>query len=309
MESSRHLRLGVPGEGRPAPSLIYTFMARRSGGLSLGINLFPDGKDCSFDCPYCEVFPQPGGAAFDPALLREELAEFASVYAAGLPPLRDISLAGKGEPTLSLFLPEALAAAAEARRLFPAALGSASLVVITNSTGFLEAGTADLLRRYVEEEGLVVWAKLDAGTEAWYRRVNRCPIPFEKLLSGLEAFARESPVVLQTMLCALPPEGVPAGTADPAGTAGRGGATGLPEAEGPSEGELGAYAERVLSLLGAGARIRELHLYTQSRPSFEGLSAALPDAELLRLAALLRPRLPLPIRVFGSEGELEAAAR
>ena len=37
--------------------LIYPVVSRRSGGLSLGVDLFPDRKTCNFDCPYCEIFP------------------------------------------------------------------------------------------------------------------------------------------------------------------------------------------------------------------------------------------------------------
>jgi histidinol dehydrogenase len=36
--------------------IVYPVYSRRSGGLSVGINLFPDKKQCPFDCPYCEVF-------------------------------------------------------------------------------------------------------------------------------------------------------------------------------------------------------------------------------------------------------------
>ncbi len=51
------------GERRPdreAGRLVYPVVSRRSGGLSLGVNLFPEAKLCSFDCPYCEVFPVRG---------------------------------------------------------------------------------------------------------------------------------------------------------------------------------------------------------------------------------------------------------
>ena len=33
---------------------VYPVLSRRSGGLSLGINLNPD-KVCNFDCIYCQV--------------------------------------------------------------------------------------------------------------------------------------------------------------------------------------------------------------------------------------------------------------
>ena len=42
---------------REKGTLVYPVYSRRSQGLSMGINLFPDHKQCSFNCPYCEVFP------------------------------------------------------------------------------------------------------------------------------------------------------------------------------------------------------------------------------------------------------------
>jgi len=266
--------------------LIYPVISRRSGGLSLGVNLFPDGKRCSFDCPYCEVFaPSWDGRAdsFDASRLERELRAFAEAEGPRLfpsEPLRDISFSGDGEPSLSPHLGEALSLVAAARRRYPY-LASASLVLITNSTGFLKPELSSLLRRFVSSEGLSIWAKLDAGTEAWYRRMNRSSVPFGSLVAGLESFAQGSPVALQTMVCRL-------------------------RGELPPEPEILAYAALVSRLALSGARIREIQLYTQARPSPEGATAPLADAELLGLSSLLRSHLipGLPLRTFGSGGEL-----
>jgi histidinol dehydrogenase len=273
------------GGGRRSAGLLYPVLSRRSGGLSLGVNLFPDGKRCSFDCPYCEVFaPSWDGRSdsFDSGRLEGELLAFAEEGPRLFPsePLRDIAFSGDGEPSLSPHLADALAVVAAARRCHPY-FASASLVLITNSTGFLRPELSSLLRRYVSEEGLSVWAKLDAGTEAWYRRMNRSSIPFPSLLEGIESFAQGSPLALQTMVCRL------------------GG-------ELPPEPEILAYAALVSRLARSGARIREIQLYTQARPSPEGVTAPLSDAELLGLSALLRDHLipGLPLRAFGSGGEL-----
>jgi wyosine [tRNA(Phe)-imidazoG37] synthetase (radical SAM superfamily) len=274
------------GGGRRSGGLIYPVISRRSGGLSLGINLFPDGKRCSFDCPYCEVFtPAWNGRAdsFDARRLEDELAAFAEVEGPlrfPSEPLRDISFSGDGEPTLSPHLGEALAIASAARRRHPF-FASADLVLITNSTGFLDPTISALLRRFVSEERLSVWAKLDAGTEAWYRRMNRSSLPFDTLVAGLASFAQSSPVSIQTMVLRL-------------------------EGELPPEPEILAYADLVSRLRGSGAKIGEIQLYTQARPSPEGITAPLTDAELLGVAALLRSHLipGLPLRAFGSGGEL-----
>ncbi|HUX37551.1 MAG TPA: hypothetical protein VMV44_06565, partial [Rectinemataceae bacterium] len=142
--------------------LMYPALSRRSGGLSLGVNLFPEGKRCSFDCAYCEVFPGAEGPPFTIAGLEAELAAWAvrlspdpslpAVDTAGedseqgsnrLPV--DIAFAGDGEPTLSPWLGEAIEAIAAARRRWSAVFGAAKLVLITNSTGFLDEGVSAFL--------------------------------------------------------------------------------------------------------------------------------------------------------------------
>src|SRR4051812_43448652 len=52
----------------------YPVLSRRSGGVSIGVNLNQD-KLCNFDCPYCQVDrTRPGKAQIlDLACIREEV--------------------------------------------------------------------------------------------------------------------------------------------------------------------------------------------------------------------------------------------
>ena len=260
--------------------LIYPVVSRRSGGLSLGVDLFPDGKTCNFDCPYCEIFPFAGESAFRPSELDRELEEFFLVDYPSFPPdlpLRDLTLSGSGEPTLSPHLGSALASIRSARDLHAP---QADLVVITNSTTLGMTGTAALLARYVDEAGLRVWAKLDGGNEHWYGRLSRSRVPFREVTESILSFSSAHAVVVQTMLCAL-------------------------DGRRPSEADLDDYARLLDSLLGRGARFLEIHLYTQARPSPEGRTSPLPDEFLVSAAARVADRVRgVPIRVFGSRGEL-----
>ena len=260
--------------------LIYPVVSRRSGGLSLGVDLFPDRKTCNFDCPYCEIFPFSGEQPFRPEDLNRELLEFFEVEYPSFPPdlpLRDLTLSGSGEPTLSPYLESALASIRAARdRWAP----GADLVLITNATTFGQPETAVLLGRYVREAGLRIWAKLDGGNEQWYRTMSRSAVPFRGVVEGILSFSRDHGVIVQTMLCAL-------------------------DGRGPSAADLSDYSDLVASLLSRGARFLEIHLYTQARPSPEGRTAPLPDRELLSAADLVRRRAPgVPIRIFGRAGEL-----
>lgn len=278
--------------GREAGRILYPVLSRRSGGLSLGVNLFPDAKRCSFDCPYCEVFPlagcDKGGEPFEVADLVAALDAFAETWTGTLGPVLDISLSGNGEPSLSPFLEPALAACARSRRAHPRVLGPAKLVVITNSTGFTRPEVREVLERYVREEGLEIWAKLDAGSEARFRAMSGTSLALAEVVAGIRDFAVRASLVVQTMLCEL-------------------------DGEAPTTADLDDYARLLSGMIAEGGRITQVHLYTQARPAPAGRTGALDDANLLaaagRIAAALRPAAPgLVLRVFGSAGELDFPA-
>jgi len=273
--------------GRGVGRLVYPVISRRSGGLSLGVNLFPDSKTCSFDCPYCEVFLPAGragdsGAGFSIAALEAEFEDFLTVAypeAWAPEPVRDICLSGNGEPTDSPRLSEALALCARLRRARADILGNSSLVLITNSTGFLDPAVSSLLERLSRDEGLVVWAKLDAGGEGLFRLMSGVDYSLERIAGGILDFARRSPVVIQTMLCEV-------------------------DGRGPAEGDLADYAALLSRLVAGGARIDEVHLYTFARPSPGGRCAPIGDEALRGYAAFVREAVGLPARAFGPMAEL-----
>src|SRR5476651_2127464 len=94
---------------------VYPVLSRRSGGISVGINLNPD-KVCNFDCIYCQVDRTKAPQEFFvglPKLLEELEAVLAGLRADGAfwsepefqstPADRrvvsDIAFSGDGEPT------------------------------------------------------------------------------------------------------------------------------------------------------------------------------------------------------------------
>ncbi|MDA8425712.1 MAG: hypothetical protein M0Z80_06200 [Treponema sp.] len=291
MKAERRNAAGVSEHrlDREAGRLVYPVVSRRSGGLSVGVNLFPDLKTCNFDCPYCEVFPFPEARPFSLARFESELGEFLDEgWAASWAPetVRDICISGNGEPSLSPLLEEAAALCAAARSVRPELLGGARLVLITNSTGFLSERGRGVLGR-VQDLGFELWAKLDGGDQAAFERLSRSRYALGDIVEGLRIYAAERPLVVQTMLCEV--EGVS-----------------------PGDGEMAAYARTVAELLRSGARLSSIQLYTLARPASGGACRALGDAEMLRLAEVLSLALasapaegaPPPIELFGSRGNI-----
>ncbi|GHV89209.1 hypothetical protein AGMMS50267_15690 [Spirochaetia bacterium] len=263
--------------GREEGAIVYPVYSRRSKGLSVGINLFPDRKVCSFDCPYCEVFPFAQDIVFSVEVMERALkAAIANAHAENIP-VRDICFSGNGEPTMSPHFATALEAAL---RIRDEHAPDATLVLITNGTGLLNDRTFDLLRCFAAgPAALAIWLKLDAGTPDWYAAMDRSAVPYDALTARIRQFVTLAPVTIQTMLCAIDGK------------------------EAPPE-EAAAWEYLVTELAAAG-KIRSIQLYGKARPAPEDpLAAALPASYLEHRAASLRTALDeansntVPVEVY-----------
>ncbi|GHV86467.1 hypothetical protein AGMMS50230_20750 [Spirochaetia bacterium] len=277
---------------REGGAIIYPVYSRRSAGLSIGVNLFPDTKICSFDCPYCEVFPFKTDLGFSLKTMKAALRSAMLEAMEQNIPIRDICFSGNGEPTMSVHFAEALEAAKNIRsELYLEHRGSLQLaetkiVLITNGTGLLDPLMFDLLKN-AANNGLYLWLKLDAATEDWYKTMDKSDIAHETLLSRIGEFAASgAPFTIQTMVCMV-------------------------KGQLPPEKEKTAWVRLVTELAAAsaaahGARggIRAVQIYGKARPAPEDpLAEAAPAAileeraEQLR-AALAEAALSVPVEVY-----------
>jgi wyosine [tRNA(Phe)-imidazoG37] synthetase (radical SAM superfamily) len=245
---------------------VYAVVSRRARGLSIGVNLNPD-KLCNFDCPYCQVDrTTPGGEArIDLPALRRELGTLLERVRAGdlwsqppfdtaAPALRrvaDLAFAGDGEPTTP---PEFPAAARAARELRNRETPGVPLRLLTNATLFHKEKVRAALADFDE-----VWCKLDAGTEAYFQRVDGTRMPFRLILDNLLLVARERPIVVQSLFPAF------------AGA-------------GPDPAEIAAWSERLREIAEAGGRIARVQVYTVARPPADSRVSALGREKLEAIA-------------------------
>jgi len=264
---------------------VYPVISRRSQGLSLGINLNPD-KRCNFDCIYCEVDRRtpPRTTRVDPGRLREELVALIRLVQAGrleadprfrtaphlLRDIRDLAFSGDGEPTMIAGFAESVQTVAEVK--MAEGLDSTKIVLITNAAGLDKADVRRGLEILDAHQG-EIWGKLDAGTEAYYRRINRSHVRLDRILSNLLEAARVRPIVIQSLFLRVHGEAMPAD-------------------------ELAAYCDRLEELAGAGGRVREVQAYTVARPTPEAFATRLEPGELDAVAATIRERTGLAVHVF-----------
>jgi histidinol dehydrogenase len=254
---------------REGGAMVYPVYSRRSKGLSVGVNFFPDHKVCSFDCPYCEVFPFETDIRFNIETMKSALRSAIIEAQEKDIPVRDICFSGNGEPTMSDHFSGALEAAGKIRgELVP----SAVLVLITNGSGLLRKDMFEFLRGAATGPlALNIWLKLDAGTEAWYREMDRSEIPFGSLVRAIREFAAAAPFTLQTMICRV-------------------------NGKLPPEEENAAWIKLVaeLAAIGAAARsgIQKVQIYGKARPAPEDpLAEAVDPSYAEARAADLRAAL------------------
>lgn len=191
---------------------VYPVVSRRSGGLSIGVNLNLD-KLCNFDCPYCQVdrrVPSPR-LAVDPARVETEMREILGRYAStwldeaypGVPRaarmLRDVALSGDGEPTMEPAFGEVCVRLEAIQSAWSAAGGQPfKLICITNATLLHRPDVLRGLARLCATDG-EVWGKLDAGSDPWYQRVNISKVPLTKVVENLRTTSRIVPLRIQTL--------------------------------------------------------------------------------------------------------------
>lgn len=282
---------------------VYPVVSRRSKGISIGVNLNPD-KICNFDCIYCSVnrSTAPTTRSVDLPRLRAELEALLNIVQTGeiyqydpfdkiptsLRRLNDIAFSGDGEPTsFAEFLPCCQMVGDVKKH---PGLADLKIVLITNAT-LLHRENVRAGLRVLEENGGEIWGKLDAGTEAYYKLVDRSGVKLQRVLDNLLAAAREwgkagrdegttvtgqerPGIVIQSLFLKI--HGAP------------------PPAE-----EIAAYADRLRYIIEHGGKIRLVQVYTVARDTTEAYATKLTAAELDGIAERIRAELQdVPVEVY-----------
>jgi wyosine [tRNA(Phe)-imidazoG37] synthetase (radical SAM superfamily) len=264
---------------------VYPVLSRRSRGISVGVNLNPD-KVCNFDCIYCQVDRRSEAETRfveTDRLLREldetlELLKTGTLYrddrfAAVPDPLRrlnDIAFSGDGEPTTFRNIDRIVEQVAELKRR--RGLDAVKLVLITNASMFHRPSVARALATFDANNG-EIWAKLDAGTEPYYRLIDRTKVPFGRVLANLRDAALVRPLVIQSLFMRV-------------------------EGQGPSADEVAAYCDRLIEILAAGGTLRRVQVYTIARRPAESYVAPLAPDEVDAIAAEVRERVGVTVEAY-----------
>ncbi len=267
---------------------VYPVVSRRAKGLSIGVNLNPD-KRCNFNCVYCQVdrhLPR-GLHEVDLSHLARELKLALRAATDGtlwqhdrfqaVPPqqrrINDIAFSGDGEPTCLPDFDQAVQVAADVKA--DLAAEDVRTVVITNGT-MLRSPQMQRALPILDVSNGEIWAKLDAGSEEYFRRINRPAgdVTLARIVDNIASVAIDRPVVIQTLLLNY---------AD------------MP----PIASEIEAYTMRLREILDAGGEIKLIQLHTVARPPAEAYITRLSDEQLDAATTQVTAALPsVPVETF-----------
>lgn len=263
---------------------VYLYVAARSHGLAVGINLNPDAA-CNFDCIYCDVDRRSSHAkaAFKAERMAEELRETLALIEsgglAGLPCYRSlpqelqalqfVAFSGDGEPTLCPEFVQAVEAVVHIRAQRRAPFFK--IVLMTNGSLLDTSPVREGLSYFTLRDEL--WIKLDAGTQTWLDRVAGPGLSLEKILANIRLIGRERPVILQSLFPAI-------------------------EGKEPPREEIARYVERLQELKAAGTQIQLVQIYSARRPAARPGCGHLSLRSLSDIARAVRANTGLAVEVF-----------
>src|SRR5262249_54071498 len=144
---------------------------------------------------------------------------------------------------------EIIASCAEIKRRHR--LDDVKMVLITNASMFHREHIQRGLEILDENNG-EIWAKLETGTEEYYKTVERTTIPFQQILDNITAAAQVRPIVIQSLFMRI--------NGDP-----------------PSEAEQEAFCDRLNEIASAGGKIKLVQVYTVARRPAESTVSPLSN--------------------------------
>jgi wyosine [tRNA(Phe)-imidazoG37] synthetase (radical SAM superfamily) len=262
--------------------LVYLAISQRAHGLTVGINLNP-GRECNFNCVYCEVrrnrISQAKGVnlktldlALRSALEHAMQGDLTSVPAFQTVPrelmhFQGVAVSGDGEPTLCPNFSAALQILVHLRSVIP----FFKIVVMTNGSGLHLPPVQEGFQRLAMTDE--VWVKLDAGTQEYMNTINRTSVPLSRILENLLLLGRQRPLVIQSLFPCL-------------------------HEQEPPPDEIDQYVQRLADLRDAGAAIQRVLLCSAHQPTAVEGCGHLPLQALAQIARKIKANAGLEAEVF-----------
>jgi wyosine [tRNA(Phe)-imidazoG37] synthetase (radical SAM superfamily) len=240
---------------------IYPVLSRRSGGLSIGVNLNINNA-CNWRCIYCQVPDLVRGSApsVDTDKLARELRHFlgdvihGSFYdreevADKYRVIKDIAISGNGEATTANEFDQVVNLIELVLKEY-GLLGSIKCVLITNGSMVNRTEVKKGLEKLAKMNG-EVWFKIDSATPTGIATINQVRGSNISTLKRLQIAAELCPTLIQTCFFSY-------------------------KNEPPSETETNAYLQLLKATISREIPIKGVLLYGVERESLQ------PEAKLIK---------------------------
>lgn len=261
---------------------IYPVLSRRSGGLSIGVNLNINNA-CNWRCIYCQVPDLIRGSAPPVNIdkLANELRSFLADIIHGdfydreevsdeLRIIKDIAISGNGEPTTANEFDQVVNVIDLVLKEY-GLLDSIKCVLITNGSMVNRLHVKKGLKKLAQMNG-EVWFKIDSATPPGIATINQIKGSNTSTLKRLKITAELCPTKIQTCVFSY-------------------------KNKQPNKTEINAYLQLLKATLSRNIPVSEVLLYGTERESHQPEAKAikkLPESWLNNLAEKIKA---IPINV------------
>ncbi|PAF54343.1 hypothetical protein BKH42_00035 [Helicobacter sp. 13S00482-2] len=160
--------------------VVFGPVISRRFGISLGVDLSPSGKQCNFDCLYCELLGQKAQEKMEKIITLEDLIKSVHLALLENPQIDVLTITANGEPTLYPFLYDFM------KTIKPFIPKGVSTLILSNGSRFGVPSVQDALALFD-----IVKFSLDGADEESFKRVDRPHknISLKDLLAGIKDFS------------------------------------------------------------------------------------------------------------------------
>ncbi|MDO9209038.1 MAG: radical SAM protein, partial [Sulfuricurvum sp.] len=161
-------------------STIFGPVHSRRFGVSLGVDLSSSGKQCNFDCLYCELSPMKAISHQDTITPVSEIIHDLTEALLKHPAIDVITLTANGEPTMYPFLDELIESIDSIK-------GDIQTLILSNSASLSDEKIAATLLKLDQ-----VKLSLDAATPDIFRKIDRPAegININEIIDAIQHFSQ-----------------------------------------------------------------------------------------------------------------------
>ena len=161
--------------------IVFGPIVSRRFGISLGVDLSPNTKQCNFDCLYCELSPKKTINKYEDVIPVEEIIKEVKEALKKHEKIDVLTITANGEPTLYPHLEEFI------RKIKPHIKNNIKTLILSNGSKFGEEKIQNALMHFD-----IVKFSLDSIDIKQFKKVDRphAKLNLDSILDGIKSFSK-----------------------------------------------------------------------------------------------------------------------